>query len=589
MIKLPEANKKEAYQKIVSYLESKGFECLDYSEINYGLQFKVKNGSEDIGYIRIYESKKGVSLDLSQFRSTEIEQKIMSDLYNSLPSANEGLKVSLPRIYYIREPEFVERLKKEILSRFDSIKEAKPRDVQYFFLQANGITITMFKSGKLLIQGALNKYNSSLLNVIDKLYGEESAHTIIRHITPLLRTKDVKQFEAEYKNIRPNLDKYLSSDLYEYLYPNDKIDLQDGITLLEWSKNNKIQFKNYIILVRNFSIVFEGFLIKLFIDGGLIDEEKYEQNSREARIGELVSIQNDGTSTFSKKFENYYQRKYPYLKEQLPSLWQECRNKYLHSDVYSQHKLDNLEQAEGKIHTILDCMKKCYEVLAAGKTKSLESNEDDLEKIACIGTDESGKGDYFGPLVVGGVLVETQEQLKELHSLGVTDSKKLSDKQIKYLAPKIKSICKCDQVIIGPSKYNELYSRFKNLNKLLAWGHARVLENLLKRGHCDYAIADQFGDESYILNALMSQGKKIKLEQRPRAEENIVVAAASILAREKFIGHIEKMSLEFGLKFPLGASPSVVAVAKQFVSKYGEGRLNEVVKLHFKTTDQIIC
>lgn len=203
-----------------------------------------------------------------------------------------------------------------------------------------------------------------------------------------------------------------------------------------------------------------------------------------------------------------------------------------------------------------------------------------------IGTDESGKGDYFGPLVIAGVLID-KENLAAFHDIGIKDSKKLRDDTIEKLAFKIKAKSTFSVVTINPAKYNELYSKFKNLNNLLAWGHARAIENILEKKECKKAISDKFGNESLILNALMTKGKTIELEQRVRAEDDIAVAAASILARAEFVSRMKKMSEEYRLEFPKGASDRVQSQGKLFIQKYGFESLSNVAKIHFKTTSQI--
>lgn len=212
-----------------------------------------------------------------------------------------------------------------------------------------------------------------------------------------------------------------------------------------------------------------------------------------------------------------------------------------------------------------------------------------------IGTDESGKGDYFGPLVVAGVMV-TDETVAALQGLGVTDSKKLNDKRIGEMYREIIGIIgekSFNTVEIGPAKYNELYQRFKsggkNLNHLLAWGHATVLENLLTRfPACNQAIADQFGNERYILSQLKEKGKGITLHQTPRAEANTGVAAASIIARYRFTSRIRQLSERFGVDLPFGAGPQVKVQAKRLIAQHGKAILSEVAKLHFKTTEELL-
>jgi ribonuclease HIII len=208
--------------------------------------------------------------------------------------------------------------------------------------------------------------------------------------------------------------------------------------------------------------------------------------------------------------------------------------------------------------------------------------------IARIGMDESGKGDYFGPLVIGAVYVNEQTE-PQLTALGVRDSKRLTDNRILTIAEEIKSICPYSVVPIGPKRYNELYEEIHNLNKLLAWGHARSLENLLDKVSCDLAVADQFGDESFLLNALMKKGRQIKLEQRPRAEEDIAVAAASILARARFVQQLGQLSERIGKTLPKGASdPAIVTIGREIVARHGREILAEIAKLHFKTTEMIL-
>lgn len=199
-----------------------------------------------------------------------------------------------------------------------------------------------------------------------------------------------------------------------------------------------------------------------------------------------------------------------------------------------------------------------------------------------IGTDEAGKGDYFGPLVVAGVFVnhETVPKLQQLH---IRDSKRVSDKKVKELAKHIRALCPHNVVAIGPEKYNSLYDRMKNLNRILAWGHARAIENLLQSVSCSKVLSDQFGDETYILNALMEKGKEIKLEQKTRAEVDIAVAAASLLARAEFLNRLTRLSKQWDIDFPKGAT-KVVETGKKFVKKHKLQSLSKVAKVHFKTT-----
>ena len=205
---------------------------------------------------------------------------------------------------------------------------------------------------------------------------------------------------------------------------------------------------------------------------------------------------------------------------------------------------------------------------------------------AWIGTDESGKGDYFGPLVFAGALV-TAEKAPLLLKAGVADCKALSDKKAAELTPIIKEHCPHAVVVVSPKRYNEMIAEMKNLNRIMGWGHARVIENILTTNKADRVISDKFGDERYIKNALGAHGKNVELVQRTKAESDVAVAAASVLAREAFLRKLKESSDAFGITFPKGASDAVITAARSFLAAHGRDRLHEVVKTHFRTTQQL--
>ncbi len=208
--------------------------------------------------------------------------------------------------------------------------------------------------------------------------------------------------------------------------------------------------------------------------------------------------------------------------------------------------------------------------------------------ITHIGTDESGKGDFFGPLVIAGVMVD-ENSAKIFKELGIKDSKTLTDKRMLEMMTQIQKHAKFSVIAIGNAKYNELYKNFGNLNKLLAWGHAKVIENILEKNSCEYALSDKFGDESLIKNALQTRGRSIRLEQMVRAESDIAVAAASVLARATFVQKMKQMELAFGCDFPKGCNSIVKDAAAKFIEKHGKERLIEVCKTHFKTYKEVLA
>ena len=145
---------------------------------------------------------------------------------------------------------------------------------------------------------------------------------------------------------------------------------------------------------------------------------------------------------------------------------------------------------------------------------------------------------------------------------------------------------------LRPEKYNELYEKFtsqgKKLNSLLAWEHASVIENLLETQPVNLVIADKFADKSLIENRLNKLGGTVKLIQVPKAEQNLAVAAASILARDALLKWHKDAKAQHGLALPKGASAQVIAAGKTLVHNSGRDQLRIVAKLHFKTTNDVL-
>ena len=205
---------------------------------------------------------------------------------------------------------------------------------------------------------------------------------------------------------------------------------------------------------------------------------------------------------------------------------------------------------------------------------------------AWVGVDESGKGDYFGPLVSAAVEV-TPQAAADLEELGVADSKRLSDGRVTKLAPRVREATLWKVTVLAPPRYNDLYEQFRRegrrLNDLLAWAHARSLEDLLDAGADPaYAIVDQFADARVIERRLLAGTRErgLRVVQFPRAEADVAVAAASIVARDEFLSRIG--GLPKG-----GGSPQVLAAARDIVACDGEAALRAVAKLHFATTQRV--
>lgn len=221
----------------------------------------------------------------------------------------------------------------------------------------------------------------------------------------------------------------------------------------------------------------------------------------------------------------------------------------------------------------------------------LSVEKETLDLAPHIGVDESGKGDFFGPLVIAGVFID-EASGEKLAQTKVRDSKLIkSDREIKELAAQIREITegRFAVVTLRNQTYNDLYRRIGNLNRLLAWGHARVIENVLdKVPDCPRALSDKFGADFLIKNALMEKGRKIILEQKTKGESDIAVAAASILAREQFVREMAKLAEEFGMDMPRGANNIVKERANAVIDKFGIEALERCVKTHFKTYGELM-
>jgi ribonuclease HIII len=208
-----------------------------------------------------------------------------------------------------------------------------------------------------------------------------------------------------------------------------------------------------------------------------------------------------------------------------------------------------------------------------------------------IGTDEVGKGDYFGPLVVAGVFVDEQRAL-ELRALGVRDSKSLSDRAVLSLAEEMKRRLVPEHIYVlvcEPIEYNQRYHALQNLNVLLADTHARTIQALQQRTGCQLALVDQFDFNGRVEQALHALGCQITLEERPQGESDVAVAAASILGRATFLQQLEHLSAALQMELPRGSSnPQIVTIGKSLIAQFGREKLESVAKVSFQITQKIL-
>ena len=208
-----------------------------------------------------------------------------------------------------------------------------------------------------------------------------------------------------------------------------------------------------------------------------------------------------------------------------------------------------------------------------------------------IGSDESGKGDFFGPLVICSFFCR-KDMVENLQKWGVRDSKLLNDEAIYKTAKLVLQAygSHAKVIILKPDKYNALYADFrkqgKKLNEMMTWMHSKAITDLLKEYPCEGVLIDQFQKNSNLSKQIKKNYNTTVLE-RTQAESDIAVAAASIIARYHFLETLTSLRRKYGIEFPKGASHGVIEAAREFVARYGKDRLVEVAKTHFVTYQKV--
>ncbi len=207
----------------------------------------------------------------------------------------------------------------------------------------------------------------------------------------------------------------------------------------------------------------------------------------------------------------------------------------------------------------------------------------EIKKSVWMGTDEAGKGDYFGPLVVAGVIVRPKDE-SDLLKKGIKDSKRLSPAKIKELAGLIKKNFLFEILIIKPEEYNRMYEEKRNLNRILSDAHIKVIRSLSERYPVNRVVVDKFSKKSGIPEYFKN---KIEVEEMVGGEKDVACAASSILARYTFEEEIAKMSAQYQFEFPKGAGKKVREALSLFLDRFSKGELKKVAKLHFKLTKEV--
>ena len=504
-------------------------------DINNGLGVKLHglHGDKPVSYILYFNRSKGQSSKLVTEKSTpEINERLYNLLNGAVAQKSIQKKIPVYASITIADNRLFPVIKKALAEAGLINKEMPKQDhIEYMLklsFKSDDLTLTQFKSGTLLIQGGYSDLFDRVVSLIDSikpLSDEERALLLVpkddreRILVELKEKPEIAQTIIEKTRVE-------AGDYFKFLFENDRKCFITGGILIEIIRESKRELPEYNFLVAIFSKVFEGFLIKLLIEKEFFSAEQYRLNP---------DIPDIGNALRRKKFHKYIkdERRFGYISEKLIAIWEGTRCKEMHSDPEANQEIvsiPSLEVAVDKIGEIKSCMHDAYAILvvhgysdndiphgAISQTPpkiSLSAPSINNKTFTYyIGTDESGKGDYLGPLVIAGVFLD-EASAEKLTAMGIRDSKKISDIRIAEFARTIVKNIKKEHfsiVVIGPEKYNELYDKIGNLNTLLAWGHARVIENILAHTKCKTAVADQFGDENFIRNALMEKGKEMLL------------------------------------------------------------------------------
>jgi len=589
---------KSHLEEFRKFVQEKNWQIIEEKDIEHACQVTVNDGMVRLPVNFFHTGKIMPQGKPCETRTaiTEWANLIQSGILVSTDSA----PISQNRISkYFVLPENFEKIREVIHSLPGEIVEkdvSGPADVYRIEnrLDGNRVTVSQFNSGTLMVQGLSGVLFDNVCEILDIHLTQSLAERATRYLSGESERNTVtaylEQPNAENESTQwlfQNIDKKVLSFLYE----NDQRTLLAAAGVRNAFQKSDGTLPDYSVVVMPFAKPFEGFLVKLAIHLELTTEDALAKKSDESVVGTWVN-------QIKERIPD--PKRYGEIAAGLESAWK-CRHKAIHSDAFfTLSVLRTFTEAEHEIITILRAMARAFVVFVEEGLRLLPppKKEKEIKTIAPIstldskskiGVDESGKGDLFGPLVVAGVITDPEIEIL-LVKRGVRDSKSLSDSTILELAPFIKEHCSVEVLILLPPEYNALYEQHGNLNRLLAWGHAQIISRLGKKQKVIKAISDQFGDESLVIDALKKENCEIILEQRHRAESDIAVAAASIIARAEFVLSMNDYTKKAGIDIPLGTSAAEVKnIGKQIYRQWGKPGLERIAKMHFKTIQEIMA
>lgn len=593
-----------------NFLIENQWQIFTRKDIDYGLQIIVTDGSVTIP-INLYTSGRIIVQGKNSNLKTLLTEWSNLQQAGLINRKETYVEIKQNRITkYLVITDNIDQIKKDAIAALPGeLTFKEPKGVAELYraevhLTDKKVSVTQYKSGTLLIQGLSGNLFDSVCETLDEFLSQSFSDRASRFIpedpswsktATYLEKPDAENEATQW------LLEHFEKKVLEFLNPNDQQTLTSAAGVRNAILKTKQILEDYSVVVMPFAKVYEGFLIRLAIHFGMVETEKISKKSNAIEIGNWIEA-------IRKRIPD--PKRYSEITDTLAAAWG-CRNKAIHSDfVHPYNTLHSWEEAESEISTILRAMSRAHRLFIVESIKLQNENTNIETKTSeittplydattfsssqefsnsWIGVDESGKGDLFGPLVVGGVIVNPEIEVR-LAKFGVRDSKTISDNQILELAKLIKELCEYEIQILLPPDYNVAYENHGyNLNELLAWAHAQVIVKLGRRMQVHHALSDQFGDKKWLKRALETEKCSILLEQHPKAESDMAVAAASIIARAAFVESILDFSQKSGLTIPLGSSAlEVKETARIIFRRWGEKGLIRITKMHFKTIREII-
>lgn len=466
------------------------------------------------------------------------------------------------------------------------------------------VRATLFTTGRLQLQG----FRSQLTFELDRTMDSVSERSVKERVLVAASNEREIQAVAEF-TAQPTADSQVarwindnfSADLLAFIPDNERDVYESGVFGLLIAENHPDKYKNKVILVMPFARAYEGFLLKFFCELGLVTQEQLQRDLSSIKAGELldrlfVKIQKEDKASLQGWKDNAW------------SAWRDIRHKTMHADPSSPRDSFTLADARQDIAVLNRAMRAAYSYKnkqgtrlnvqeasspPATKPKRLPDVPPNAEPD--IGADETGKGDYFGPIVFAAVYGDSQVRAA-LRVMGVQESKKVSDRpfeELRSLAQRITALTQVAVLVVPMEEYNATMEQpGANLNTVMAERHLANVRALTGKVQATSLLLDQFdqSNDQHVKKWFETELPGLKFDARARADSSdILVAAASVLALVEQRAWFEQAKASTGIGIPRGSSDlqGITAAVGKLKTKIGGKALCQYVKLHHRTTQKI--